>query len=134
VRVAVQKLSGVESVNVSLERASTDIQLRRGNAITLEQLRSIIKNNGFTPKEATVTVVGKLIERGGQPALDVTGTNTVMLIVADPKQPAIFKRVQDRFRGKPAPSVRLIGVVESRADAPDRIAVQAVADDTPECE
>ena len=99
-RVAVQKLPGVESVNVSLERASTDIQLRPGNSITLEQLRSIIKNNGFTAKEATVTVVGKLIERGGQLALDVTGTNTVMLIVADPKQPVIFKQVQDRLRAK----------------------------------
>ena len=130
-RVAVQKLSGVESVNVSLERASTDIQLRPGNSITLEQLRSIIKNNGFTAKDATVTVVGKLIERGGQPALEVTGTNTVMLIVADPKQPAMFKRVQDRLGAKPAPTIRLEGVVESRADSPDRIAVQAVSEDKP---
>jgi len=131
VRVAVQKLSGVESVNVSLERASTDIQLRPGNSITLEQLRSIIKNNGFTAKEATVTVVGKLIERGGQPALEVTGTNTVMLIVADPKQPAMLKQVQDRLGAKPAPTIRLEGVVESRADSPDRIAVRAVSEDKP---
>ena len=100
-RVAVQKLPGVESVNVSLERASTEIQLRPGNSITLDQLRSIIKNNGFTAKEATVTVVGKLIERGGQLALEVTGTNTVMLIVADPKQPAIFKQVKSAYARKP---------------------------------
>ena len=129
-RVAVQKLSGVESVNVSLERASTDIQLRAGNTITLEQLRHIIKNNGFTTKEATVTVVGTLIERGGEPALDVTGTNTVMRIVADPKQPAIFKQIQDRLRAKPVGAVRLTGVVESTADSPDRIAVRAVSEDT----
>jgi hypothetical protein len=63
VRVAVQKLAGVESVNVSLERASAEIQLRPGNSITLEQLRRIIENNGFAAKEATVTVTGKLIER-----------------------------------------------------------------------
>ena len=125
-RVAVQKLQGVESVNVSLERASTDIQLRAGNSITLEQLRSIIKNNGFTPREATVTGVGRLIERGGQPALEVTRTNTVMLIVADPKQPAVFQQVQDRLRAKPASVVRLVGVVESRTDSPDQLKVQAV--------
>ena len=130
-RVAVQKLPGVESVNVSLERASTDIQLRPGNSITLEQLRRIIKNNGFTSKEATVTVVGKLIERGGQPALDVTGTNTVMLIVADPKQPAIFKQIQDRLQAKSAVRCELTGVVESRADLPDRIAVRAVSEEKP---
>jgi hypothetical protein len=129
VRVAVQKLSGVESVNVSLERASTAIQLRPGNSITLEQLRSIITNNGFTPKDTTVTVVGRLVERGGQPALDVTGTTTVMLIVADPKQPTPFKQVQDRMAAKPAGTVRVTGLVESRADSPDRIAVGSIADD-----
>jgi hypothetical protein len=41
-------LPGVESVNVSLEHASADLRLRAGDAITLPQLRSIIKNNGFT--------------------------------------------------------------------------------------
>ena len=123
-RVAVQKLPGVESVNVSLERASAEIQLRPGNSITLEQLRRIIKNNGFTAKEATVTVVGKLIERGGQPALDVTGTNTVMLIVEDQKQPAIYKQVQDRLRSQPAGVVRLTGSVDSL----DRLQVQTVSD------
>jgi hypothetical protein len=128
VRVAVQKLPGVESVNVSLERASTDIQLRPGNTITLGQLRAIIKNNGFTTKEAVVTAIGSLVERGGQPALEVTGTNTVMLVVADPKQPAVFKQVHDRLRAKPGAAARLVGVVESRSNSPDQIRVQAVSD------
>ena len=129
-RVAVQKLSGVESVNVSLERAVTDIQLRPGNSITLEQLRTIIKNNGFTAKEATVTVVGKLIERGGHPALDVSGTNTVILLVVDPTQSVVFKQVQDRLRANSGATVRLTGVVESQADSPDRLAVRAISDES----
>ena len=128
-RVAVQKLPGVESVDVSLERESTEIQLRPGNAITLEQIRRLIKNNGFTAKEATVVAVGSLIERGGQPALDVTGTNTVMLIAADPKQPAIFKQVQDRLSARSAGLVRLTGIVESRPDSPDRMVVRAMAEE-----
>lgn len=115
-------------MNVSLERAGAEIQLRPGNSITLEQLRTIIKNNGFTPRDTTVTVVGRLIERGGQPALDVTGTNTVMLVVADAKQPAIFKHVQDRLRAKPGAAVQLVGVVESPSNSPDRMRVQAVSD------
>ena len=52
---------------MSLERASAVIALRPGNRITLPQLRQIIKNNGFTAKEATVTVAGTVIERGGSP-------------------------------------------------------------------
>jgi hypothetical protein len=131
VRVAVQKLPGVESVNVSLERASTEIQLRPGNSITLDQLRSIIKNNGFTAKEATVTVVGKLIERGGQLALEVTGTNTVMLIVADPKQPAIFKQAQERLLAKASDVIRITGMVETNSNLPDRITVRVLADEKP---
>ena len=130
-RVAVQKLPGVESVNVSLERASTEIQLRPGNSITLDQLRSIIKNNGFTAKEATVTVVGKLIERDKQLALDVTGTNTVMLIVADPKQPAIFKQAQERLLAKASDVIRITGMVETNANLPDRITVRVLADEKP---
>ena len=130
-RVAVQKLPGVESVNVSLERASTEIQLRPGNSITLDQLRSIIKNNGFTAKEATVTVVGKLIERGGQLALEVTGTNTVMLIVADPKQPAIFKQAQERLLAKASDVIRITGMVETNANLPDRITVRVLSDEKP---
>jgi hypothetical protein len=128
VRVAVRKLSGVESVNVSLERASAEIQLRPGNTITLDQLRTIIKNNGFTPKEATVSVVGKLIERSGQPALEVTGTNTVLLIVADPKQPAVFTQVEERLRARPEGVTQLTGVVESRANSPDRLTVHTVSE------
>ena len=128
-RVAVQKLSGVESVNVSLEKASTDIQLRPRNAVTLEQLRSIVRNNGFTPKEAIVTVAGRLIERGGQPALEVTGASTVMLIIADPKQPAVFKQIQDRVRAKTADVIQITGSAESRPDSPDRIAIRSVRED-----
>jgi hypothetical protein len=124
-----QKLPGVESINVSLERASADIQLRPGNSITLAQLRSIIKNNGFTAKEATVTVVGKLIERGGQPALDVTGTDTVFLIAPDPKQPAIFKQIEERQRAKAPGAVELTGLMESHSGTPDRIVVQGLSED-----
>jgi hypothetical protein len=129
VRVALQKLPGVESVNVSLERASTEIQLRPGNSITLEQVRSIIRNNGFTTKETTVTVAGRVIERHGAPALDVTGTNTVMLIVPDPKQPAIFKQIEDRLRATGAGVIRITGAVESRPDSPDRIAAAGISED-----
>jgi hypothetical protein len=128
VRVAVRKLSGVESVNVSLERASAEIQLRPGNTITLDQLRTIIRNNGFTPKEATVSVVGKLIERGGQPALEVIGTNTVLLIVADPKQPAVFTQAVERLRTRPAGVTQLTGVVESWANSLDRLTVHTVSE------
>jgi copper chaperone CopZ len=125
VRVAVQKLEGVESVEVSLERASATVQLRAGNAVSLAQLREIIKNNGFTAKEAVVTVVGTLIERGGAPALETTGTKTVMLLVRDSKQPGAFEELQQAIRSASGPVVEVSGLVESRRDEPDRVVVRA---------
>jgi hypothetical protein len=109
---------------VSLERATADIRLRAGNTVTLAQLRQIIKNNGFTSKEATVTVTGNLIERGGKPAIDVTGTNIVMLIAPDPKQPDAYKRIEGRTQ-QPGRTIELQGTVESRLDQPDQILVSA---------
>ena len=122
-RVAIRKLPGVESVDVSLERATADIRLRAGNAITLAQLRQIIKNNGFASKEAIVTVIGNLIERGGKPAIDVTGTKIVMLITPDPKQSDAYKRIEGQLQAQPGRTIELQGTVESPLDQPDQILV-----------
>jgi len=72
VSVAVRKLDGVESVKLSLEEGSADIKLKPGNTISLGQLRRLIRDNGFTPRDAEVTARGKLAERGGGPAIEVT--------------------------------------------------------------
>jgi hypothetical protein len=94
--------------------------------VSLSKLRQIIKDNGFTAREATVTVVGGLIERGGKPALNVTGPNVVMLIAPDPKQTAVYEQVQAQLRARRAQAIELRGVVESRRDEPDQIVVAAV--------
>lgn len=124
VRVAVLKLPGVESVNVSLERAIAEIRLRAGNAVTLAQIRDLVRNNGFTPKDASVTVVGTLVERGGKPALDVTGTNTVMLLAPDARQPEPYAALQTQLRaGPPSKPIELSGAVQTRPDQPDTLVV-----------
>ena len=57
VKVAVQKVDGVESVQLSLERAEADIRLKPENRVSLDQFRRIVKGNGFEPREAKVSVV-----------------------------------------------------------------------------
>jgi copper chaperone CopZ len=126
VRVAIQKLPGVESVNVSLERAVADIRLSRGNTIELSRLRQITKQSGFVAKESTVTVIGTPIERGGKPALEVSGTEVVMLIVPDPAQPGAYKSIEEALRAKRAQPIELRGIVESAPDQPDRITAASV--------
>jgi hypothetical protein len=116
VRVAVRKVEGVESVDVSLERASAAITLRPGNRITLPQLRQIIKNNGFTAKEATVTVLGTLTERGGKPALSVTGTDIVWLIGPRAATDAAYADAMERVKVHQTAPVEVAGTVAPPAN------------------
>jgi copper chaperone CopZ len=125
VRVAVRKLEGVESVDVSLERGAATIALRPGNRITLPQLRQIIKNNGFTAKDATVTVIGTVVERGGKPALSVTGTDVVWLLAGSN---AAYADAMQRVRAPQTAPVEAAGTVAAPANEsqPEVLVVQAL--------
>ena len=124
-RVAVRKLEGVESVDVSLERGAATIALRPGNRITLPQLRQIIKNNGFTAKDATVTVIGTVVERGGKPALNVTGTDVVWLMAGSN---AAYADAMQRVRAPQTAPVEAAGTVAAPANEsqPEVLVVQAL--------
>ncbi len=82
--VAIKKVNGVDSVKVSLNEGLADIKLRDGNKVTVEQIRGIIRKNGFTPKESQAQVAGKVVERNGKPALEVTGLDQVYLLADAP--------------------------------------------------
>ena len=111
-----RKVDGVESVDVSLERAAAAINLRPGNRITLAQLRQIIKNNGFSAKEATVTVVGTLTERGGKPAVTVTGTDIVWLIAPRAANDAAYADAMQRVKAHESGPVEAAGTVAAPTD------------------
>ena len=127
-RVAVRKLDGVESVEVSLERAQASIRLRPGNRVTLAQLRQLVKNNAFNSREAAVTVIGELKQDANGPVLAVTGTDVVLAILLDSARPAAFRDVQERSRSGAGAQVTLEGIVaEPRAkDARDRLILHGI--------
>jgi hypothetical protein len=84
VRVALIKLPGVESADVSLDKASADIRLKAGNAISIAQLRELMKKNGFPTKDAQVVARGRITDRDGRLSLDLLN-GVIMDILADPK-------------------------------------------------
>ena len=53
-----RKIAGVQAVTVSLRDGLTVLDLRPDNKITLAQLRTVIKNNGFVSKDALITARG----------------------------------------------------------------------------
>jgi Heavy-metal-associated domain len=79
VSVAVKKLDGVESVDVSLEKASAVIVLKADNTITLPQLRKIIRNAGYPTKDARLLARGSIVERGGKAMLDLLNGSVLEL-------------------------------------------------------
>ncbi len=52
-----EALPGVESAKVSLNDGTVDVKLKPGSGVTVAKIQQVIKNAGFTPKEA------KTIER-----------------------------------------------------------------------
>ena len=113
-----EKVDGVESVKVSLNEGFAEVKLKEGNTVTVEQLREVIRKNGFTPKEATVTVAGKVIERNGKPALE-TGPGAVMLLKGNVAGVA----------GKGGQRVVVSGVVPASVnkDEPETVEVKTVS-------
>ncbi|GEM_PF-956414 len=82
--VAIQKVDGVDSVKVSLNQGRADVRFKPGNRVTVERILEVIRDNGFTPRGSEVRIAGKVIERGGRPALSVTCLDLVYLLVDHP--------------------------------------------------
>lgn len=82
--VAIKKLDGVESVDVSLEKARADIRLKPGNAVTLPQLRQIIRRAGYPTKDGRIDARGAIVERNGKPALDLQNGSFLELAAKPP--------------------------------------------------
>ena len=90
VHVALKKVSGVESVEVSLNKGLATVKLKAGNAVSVPQLWEIIHRNGYTPKATSVSVRGDVTDVQGRLGLKVSGTNDTLALVADPKNAVAF--------------------------------------------
>ncbi len=79
-RVAIEKIEGVTSASVSLNEGMTTIQFDASNSLRIEQIREVIRKNGFTPKEAEIRVAGVLIQRGDTLALSMPGAEEPLIL------------------------------------------------------
>lgn len=114
-RVALEKVEGVEKVNVTLKRGTAHITFAEGNGVTLAQLRKVIKDAGYTTRDATVTVTGAVTATGKQLTLAVTGTSA-SLALAPEKGTSLVDLEKSAARG--AQRVSVVGIIP--APAPER--------------
>lgn len=90
VNVALKKVTGVESVEVSLNKGLATVKLKPGNTVTVSQLWELIHKNGYTPKASAVTVRGELASFSGTLHLKVSGTKNILPLTADANSPIGF--------------------------------------------
>jgi hypothetical protein len=86
VRVSLKSVSGVGSVDVSLDKGLASVTMKPGNAATFKQLQEAITKNGFTMKPSDVSVTGKIVVTRGQPQLQVSSSNELVNLVPDGSQ------------------------------------------------
>lgn len=113
-RVALLKLPGVESADVSLDKASADIRLKPDNKITLPQLRELLKKNGYPTRDARVDARGRIVEGGGGLTLDLLNGTTMAV---EGKQ--VVLKAGDQI-------VQVTGVSRPESKTSERLTVQSV--------
>jgi copper chaperone CopZ len=80
VRVALENIQGVGSVNVSLNQGAATATLRPDNSVRLAQLYEAIRKNGFVTKEVKASIAGTIVRDRGDVALKVSGTADVFAL------------------------------------------------------
>jgi copper chaperone CopZ len=90
VDVALKKVPGVKSVEVSLNKGLATMKLNAQNTVAVPQLWQLLHEQGYTPKATAVSVRGELAEAEGHVQLKVSGTKDILLLVADPKNPGAY--------------------------------------------
>src|SRR4051812_28413458 len=95
VYVALKKVPGVDSVDVSLNKGLATVKLKPGNTVTVPQLWKLIHDQGYTPKATTVLVRGELSGDSAKPQLKVTGANVVIPLAPNTRDPAAYRQLSN---------------------------------------
>jgi copper chaperone CopZ len=78
VGVALKKLKGVETVEVKLNSGLAIVHLKSGNHISLQEMRKVIDDRGFTPGGATVKFTGKINSENGRTWVEISDVGEVL--------------------------------------------------------
>jgi len=68
-----KKMDGLESVKVSLNDGKAYLKLTSDNELTLQKIQKEVKNNGFSARNAEVTLNGELLKEGNEWTIKVNG-------------------------------------------------------------
>jgi copper chaperone CopZ len=114
VSVALQKVDGVTSVNVTLKEGRAKVTLKQGNHVTLSELRRVIERNGFTPQSAAIVGEAEaVLNASGQSQIRITGSNETFLVA-----PTTTENVRAELTKQTGKRIVVEGVVAAAKDNP----------------
>jgi copper chaperone CopZ len=85
VDVALKKVPGVDTVNVSLNKSVATVKLKPGNTVSVPQLWELLHEKGYRPKTTVVSVRGELAGGPERLQLKVSGTKDILNLAPEPK-------------------------------------------------
>lgn len=80
-----QKVRGVEKVEVTLKQGRANVQLKPGNTVHLDDLVQKVRDNAFKPQQANVSLRGEIVSTAGKLQVKVLGANDVYDLVLGPE-------------------------------------------------
>src|SRR5215471_10747663 len=101
VNVALTKLAGVDTVDVSLTRAVAAVKLKPGNSVSLAQMVRLIREKGYTIPSASIAVSGLAEKSGERWVLKVPTSGERIELAADPENAAAYAAL-GRYAGQTA--------------------------------
>jgi len=123
---SLKKIKGVTEVTVSLNRGEAVIKLAPDNKVTLRQIREVVRQNGFSPKDARTRVAGKLFRKEGALLLNAGGSGEFALALSSSAKDQ-WQRLQILAAGQ---EVVVFGHVPADPSAPPEIQVLEVSVET----
>ena len=90
VNVALTKVAGVDSVEVSLTRALATVKLKPGNEVSLAQMVRLVREKGYTIPTVSIVASGLPAKSADRWVLKVPTSGERIELVEDPHNPAAY--------------------------------------------
>lgn len=124
-RVSLKSVSGVDSVGVSLDKGLASVKMKAHSTATLKQLQEAIAKNGFTMKQSTASIAGKVVTVNGRTMLQVLDSNEMLELAPD----SSAKSASISFNGK---NVLVDGTIPEagKGKSPNSIRYQSIKEES----
>jgi len=90
VNVALTKVAGVDTVEVSLTRALATVKLKPGNDVSLAQIVRLVREKGYTIPNASIAVSGLPAKSADRWVLKVPSSGERIELVEDPQNASAY--------------------------------------------